>query len=127
MARRILGWTLCMFVFVTTPLLAQSSAAVDQDVFSALASHRGDEARARDEVRATLDRPEVSRVAERMGLDLEGARDGVELLDGDALDSAQRNARTLNDALDQERTTISFRTTTLIILLLVLILLVLVV
>ncbi|MCA9737867.1 MAG: hypothetical protein R3E98_00785 [Gemmatimonadota bacterium] len=97
------------------------------DPFATIAKERAADAAARADIRALLARPELAEPARSLGVNLEDVRARVELLEGEPLVAAHTQATALDDVLDQDRTTISFRTTTLIILLLLVIILILLV
>jgi sugar diacid utilization regulator len=123
--------TLALTIFLLAAEPGTGSAQVPDDgkvdVFSTLEAWRYEEAAARETIRSVLGRQEVRAVADDLGIDLEEARGAVDLLEGDDLERARQRANSVEDALDQERTTISFRTTTLIILLLLTIIIILLV
>lgn len=116
------------FALGSTPAVAAQVVPDAQvDPFAAIAKERSADAGARADIRALLARPELAEPARSLGVDLEDARARVELLEGEPLVAAHEQARALDEVLDQDRTTISFRTTTLIILLLLVIILILLV
>ncbi len=101
---------------------AQEASASNRhaQAFESIAAAHSEAAAARQDIRRVLSRDEVASVARKAGLDLESARNGVELLEGEELDRMRRAALDAEEQL-AGGDTIVISTTALIIGLLVLI------
>lgn len=111
-------------LLLTGALLGPAPRAYAQQAVDEPTSVVADSEEARRQaVLSVLDRVEVRRVATTAGLDLEAARANVGLLEGERLDRAARQARTL----EQRAQFGTISSTTLIILLLITILLIVVI
>lgn len=122
--RRLAG-TFLFALFVLTfarAAPAQETHAVTEAEMDAMVSERAAATDAdREAIRALLRHPEVRKVAEGSGLDIQRAEDAVGVLDASAVERLGPTARQLDEALAGEGGTIVISTTTLIIALLVLI------
>lgn len=100
---------------------AQEAHAVTGAELEALASERAAAVDAdREAIRTLLRHPEVRRIAEGAGVDLQRAEDAVDVLDADEAANLAPRARDLNEALVGGDNVIVISTTTLIIALLIL-------
>lgn len=107
---------------LTTALLLAIGTAAAATAQEASMPVEPDDAADRAYVRSVLDRDEVRTAARIADVDLEAAAAAVDGLEGERLDRAVDQARTLDRALgDAQDDRISIRVTTLIILLLILI------
>jgi hypothetical protein len=89
---------------------------------AAIAARTGDEAAKRGEIQRLLARPEVRRLAETSGLDLERARAAAANLEGDELQRLAGQAALANGQLEGGSTIVIASSTVIIILLIVLLL-----
>lgn len=109
-------------LFPTGVAHAQEAHAVTGAELEALASERAAAVDAdRDAIRTLLRHPEVRRIAEGAGVDIQRAEDAVDVLDADEAASLAPPARDLTEALIGGDNVIVISTTTLIIGLLILI------
>lgn len=122
-----LAGALLALAISSSPLAGQRPPVATQaEMEAALGAEAAAAERDRAAVRRALDRPEVERVAERAGLDLDAARDGVGLLDRSDLATAADYARAIELQLAGGGQTFSINATTLIIILLLVIIIVLI-
>mgnify|MGYP003581121283 FL=1 len=121
----LLAAPLLLILGFSTPAGAQDRHAVPS---SALAAAVVDHARSldadRDTIREALKKPEVRRVAEHMGIDLESAEASIDSLDASTVARAAESAQQVNEALVGGASTVTISTTTIIIVLLLIILVV---
>ena len=109
----------------SVPALAQERHAVDQSTLAqAVDRHVAGQDADRSAIREALGRPQVQRIAQELGVDLNRVNASVATLAGSDLERAATAARQVNEALAGGATSVVISTTTIIIALLVVILLI---
>lgn len=124
MARHSLLTVLAAALLAGVPagLQAQESHAVDRsELDRAVAEHDAGADAKREAIRSVLEHPEVQRVAESRGIDMERVEDAAETLEGEALATAAVQAERVQHALAGGDASITITTTALLIALLILI------
>jgi hypothetical protein len=126
--RRTMGvLSILSLIVVPSAWAQQDTSAIPSHqvtIDRALASRAAQVAAERAAIRRVLDRAEVREVAARSGIDLERVRAGVALLDGQDLQKAADQARTVDAALAGGASSVTLSTTMIIIILLVVILII---
>jgi hypothetical protein len=123
---RHLAWSLALGALTfAAPAAAQETPVTGAELDAALEARAGSTEADRAAVSRVLDRPEVAKVAEQMGVDIAAAKGAVAGLDGAPLARAAGVATDIERALAGGQT-FSINATTLILILLLIIIVVLI-
>lgn len=123
--RRIGGLALLAATLAFAPAAAQEAHVLSSEEIEGLVAERAAEADVdREALRAFLDRPEVRRIADDAGIDLQRAASAVATLEDGEAERLAIQARSLDEALAGGQDYVVISTTALIIALLILLIIV---